>query len=106
MITPENAYYIDCGTDEGIKGIFNRLIQTEESQPNRIMRKRVENFDKSCIRYKIKISAEQTKLTTNSKRRYLVVMHIKGSYDGPKLEILSRTEQATAALKKLKQTYL
>ena len=33
-------------------------------------------------------------------------MHIKVSDDGPTLEILSRTEQETAALKKLKQTYL
>ena len=66
MITPENADYIDFVTDKGMKRIFNRLIQIEESQPNRIMRKRVENFGKSCIRCKIKISAEQTKLTTNS----------------------------------------
>ena len=78
----------------------------------------VESLDKTCTRYKMAISAEKTKLMTNSangvqreikvKRQKLgTVTRFKYlgavvSDDGSKPEVLSRIAQATAALTKLK----
>ena len=78
----------------------------------------VESVDKTCTRYKMEISAEKTKLMTNSAnciRRGIKVKRQKlgtvtsfkylgavVSDDGSKQEVLSRIAQATAALTKLK----
>ena len=78
----------------------------------------VESLDKTCTRYKMEISAEKTKLMTNSTNGIQREIKVKGqklgnvtsfkylgavvSDDGSKPEVLSRTAQATAALKKLK----
>ena len=74
----------------------------------------VESLDKTCTRYKMEISAEKTKLMTNSangiqreikvKRQKLGFKYLGAvvSDDGSKPEVLSRIEQATAALTKLK----
>ena len=78
----------------------------------------VESLDKTCTGYKIEISAEKTKLMTNSANgnpREIKIKRLKlgtitsfkylgtvVSDDGSKTEILSRIEQATAALTKLK----
>ena len=77
----------------------------------------VESLDKTCTRYKMEISAEKTKLMTNSangiqreiikrtevghcnKLQYLGAVVLD---DGSKPEVLSRIAQATAALTKLK----
>ena len=75
----------------------------------------VENFDKTCTRYKMKISAEKTKLMTNSANsiqrerdnrkgqklgtvRSFKYFGALVSDDSPKPEILSRFAQTTAAL--------
>ena len=73
----------------------------------------VDNLDKTCTRYKMEISAERTKLMTNSANG--IQMEIKVgtvtsfkyrraivSDDGLKPEMLSRIAQAIAALTKLK----
>ena len=80
----------------------------------------VERLDKTCTRYKMEISAEKTKLMTNSvtgiqREREIKVKGQKlgtvtsfkylgavVSDDGSKPEVLSRIAQATAALTKLK----
>ena len=82
----------------------------------------VESLDKNCTMYKMKISAEKTKLMTNSangiQREREREIKVKGqklgtvtsfkylgavvSDDGSKPEVLSRIAQATAALTKLK----
>ena len=78
----------------------------------------VESLGKTCTRYKIEISAEKTKLMTNSANCIQREIKVKGqklgtvtnfkylgtvvSDDGSKPEVLSRTAQATAALTKLK----
>ena len=78
----------------------------------------VESLDKTCTRYKIEISAEKTKLMTNSGNGILREIKVKGqvlgtvtnfkylgavvSDHGSKLEVLSRIAEATAALTKLK----
>ena len=78
----------------------------------------VESHDKNCTMYKMKISAEKTKLMPNStngiQREIKVKVQKLGtvtsfkyleavvSDDGSKPEVLSRIEQATAALTKLK----
>ena len=82
----------------------------------------VESLDKTCPRYKMEISAEKTKLMTNSANRiqreikvkrqklgtvtsfkYLgAVVSDNGSKVESKPEVLSRIAQATAALTKLK----
>ena len=78
----------------------------------------VESLDKTCTRYKMEISAEQTKLMTNSANGFQREIKVKRqksgtvtsfkhlgavvSDDGSKPEVLSRIEQATAALTKLK----
>ena len=78
----------------------------------------VESLDKTCTRYKMEISAEKTKLMTNSANGIQREIKIKGqtlgtvtsfkylgavvSDDGFKPEVLSRIAQATAALTKLK----
>ena len=78
----------------------------------------VESLDKTCTRYKIEISAEKTKLMTNSANGIQREIKVKGqklgtvtsfkylgavvSDDGSKPEVLSRIAQATAALTKLK----
>ena len=76
-----------------------------------------ESLDKTCTRYKMDISAEKTKLMTNSTNGIQKVIKVKGqklgtvtsfkylgavvSDDGSKPEFLSRIAQATAALTKL-----
>ena len=78
----------------------------------------VESLDNTCTRYKMEISAEKTKLMTNSANGIQREIKVKGqklgtvttfkylgavvSDDGSKPEILSRIAQATAALTKLK----
>ena len=78
----------------------------------------VESLDKTCTRYKMDISAEKTKLLINSangiQREIKVKVQTLGTVtrfkylgavvldDGSKPEVFSRTEQATAALTKLK----
>ena len=78
----------------------------------------VESLDKTCTRYKMEISAEKTKLMTNSAngiQREIEVKEQKSgtvtsftylgavvSDDGSKPEVLSRVAQAPAALTKLK----
>ena len=77
-----------------------------------------ESFDKTCTRYKMEISAEKTKLITNSANGIQRQIKVKGqtlstvtsfkylgavvSDDGSKPEVLSRIAQATAAITKLK----
>ena len=74
----------------------------------------VESLDKTCTRYKMEISAEKTKLMTNSANGIQREIKVKGQKlgtvsslkylgaivtdDGSKQEILSRIAQATAAL--------
>ena len=78
----------------------------------------VESLDKTCTRYKMEISAEKTKLMTNSVNGIQREIKVKGqrlgsvtsfkylgavvSDDCSKPEVLSRIAQATAALTKLK----
>ena len=78
----------------------------------------IESLDKIYTRYKMEISAEKTKLMTNSASVILKEIKVKGqklgtvtsfkylgavdSDDGSKPEILSRMAQATAGLTKLK----
>ena len=78
----------------------------------------VESLDKTCTRYKMEISAEKTKLMTNSANGIQREIKVKGqklgtvtnfkclgavvSDDGSKPEVLSRIAQATAALTTLK----
>ena len=78
----------------------------------------VESLDKTCIRYKMEISAERTNLISNSASGILREIKVKGqklgtvtsfkyleavvSDDGSKPEVLSRIAQATAALTNLK----
>ena len=78
----------------------------------------VESLDKTCTRYKMEISAEKTKLMTNSANGIQREIKVKGqklgtvtsfkylgavvSDDGSKPEVLSRIAQATATLTKLK----
>ena len=78
----------------------------------------VESLDKTCTRYKMEISAEKTKLMTNSANGIQRDIKVKGqklgtvtsfkylgavvSDDGFKPEVHPRIAQATAALTKLK----
>ena len=78
----------------------------------------VESLDKICTRYKMEISAEKTKLMTNSANGIQREIKVKGEKlgtvtsfkylgavvldDGSIPEVLSRIAQATAALTKLK----
>ena len=80
----------------------------------------VESLNKTCTRYKMEISAEKTKLMTNSANGIQRKIQVKGqklgtvtslkymylgavvSDDGSKLEVPSRIAQATAALTMLK----
>ena len=78
----------------------------------------LENLDKMCTRYKMEISAEKTKLMTNSANGIQRELKVEGqklgtvtsfkylgavvSDDGSKPEVLSRIAQATTALTKLK----
>ena len=77
----------------------------------------IESYDKTCTMYKIEISAEKTKLMTNSANSIQREIKVKGqklgivtsfkylgaivSDEGSKAEVLSRIAQATAALTKL-----
>ena len=81
----------------------------------------VESLDKTCTRYKMEISAEKTKLMTNSANGIQGEIKLKGqklgsvtnfkclgavvSDDGSKPEVLSRIAHATAALTKLKHIW-
>ena len=78
----------------------------------------VESLDKTCTSYKVEISADKTKLMTSSANDIQREIKVKGQRLGTvtnfkylgasvsdvesKPEVLSRTEQATAALTKLK----
>ena len=78
----------------------------------------LESLNKTCTRYKMEISAENTKLMTNSAKGTQREIKVKGqklgtvtsfkhlgavvSYDGSKPEVLSRIAQGTAAFTKLK----
>ena len=66
----------------------------------------VESLDKTCTRYKMEISAEKTKLMTNSANGIQREIKVKGqkldTVTSSKPEVLSRIAQATAALTKLK----
>ena len=78
----------------------------------------VESLDKTCTRYKMEISAEKTKVMTDSANGIQREIKVKGqklgtvtsfkylgavvSDNGSKPEVLSRIEQANAALTKLK----
>ena len=72
----------------------------------------VESLHKTFTRYKMKISAEKTKLMTNSAngikrergkgKRAFMYRGAVVSGDGPKPEVLSRIAQATAAFTQLK----
>ena len=89
-------------------------LAEEEQEPEVL----VESLDKTCRRYKMEISAEKTKLMTNSTNGIQRQIKVKGqklgtvtsfkylgavvSGDGSKPEILSRIAQATAAPTKLK----
>ena len=77
-----------------------------------------ESLDKICTRYKMEISAEKTNLMTNSAKDMKREIKVKGqklgtvtcfkylgavvSDEGSKPKVLSRIDQATAALTKLK----
>ena len=79
----------------------------------------IESLDKTCTSYKMEISAEKTKLMTNSANGIKREIKVKGqklgtvtsfkylgavvSEYGSKPEVLSRIAQATAALTKLKE---
>ena len=81
----------------------------------------IKNLNRTCTKYKMEISAEKTKLMTNSASGIQREIKIKGqmlgtvtsfkylgavvSDDGSKPEILSRIAQATAALTKLKPVW-
>ena len=81
----------------------------------------IESLDKTCIRYKMEISAEKTKLMTNSGNGIQREIKVKGqklgtvtsfkylgavvSDNASKPEVLSRIVQATTALTKLKPTW-
>ena len=85
-------------------------LAEEEQEPEAL----VESLDKTCTRYKMEISAEKTKLMTNSANVIQREIKVKGqklgtvtsfkylgavvSDDGSKPEVLSRIAQATAAL--------
>ena len=86
--------------------------QAEEKQELEAL---AESLDKTCTRYKMEISAEKTRLMTNSANG--ILREIKGriwvlyklhvpqsscSDDGSKPEVLSRIAQPTAAFTKLK----
>ena len=101
----------------GGKNITNQRFADDidalaEKQPE--LEALVESLDKSCTRYKIEISAEKTKLMTNSANGIQREMKVIGqklgtvtsfkylgavvSDDGSKLGVLLRIAQATAAL--------
>ena len=77
----------------------------------------VESLDKTCTRYKMEINAEKTKLMTNSANDIQREIKMKGqklytitsfkyfgavvSDEGSEPEVVSRIDQATAALTKL-----
>ena len=99
----------------GDRNITNLRFADEEEQELHAL---VESLDKTCTRYKMEISAEKTKLITNSANGIQREIKVKGqvlgtvasfkylgavvSDDGSKPEVLSRIEQASAALTKLK----
>ena len=90
------------------------VLAEEEQEPEAL----VESLDKTCTRYLMKISAEKTKLMTNSANGIQREIKVKGqksgtvtsfkylgtvvSDDGSKPEVLSRIAQANAALTKMK----
>ena len=90
-------------------------IDAEEEQEVEVL---IASLDKTCTRYKMEISAEKTKLMTNSANGIQREIKVKGqkldivtsfkylgavvSDDGSKPVVLSRIAQATAALTKLK----
>ena len=84
----------------GCQPVSSRLISI------RLREAQVESFDKTGTRYKMEISAEKTKLMTNSANvghcNKLQNLGAVVSDDGSTPEVLSRIAQATAALTKLK----
>ena len=101
----------------GRRPITNLLVLGEEEQELEAL---VESLDKTCTKYKMEISAEKTKLMTNSaKGIQREVKVVKGQKlgtvtsfkylgtifsidEGSKPEVLLRIAQATAALTQLK----
>ena len=109
-ITEVEITRVDC--------ITNLRFADEIAEEEQELEALVESLDKTCTRYKMEISAEKTKLMTNSANGIQREIKVKGqklgtvtsfkylgavvSDDGSKPEILSRIAQATAALTKLK----
>ena len=97
--------------------VINVLAEEEQE-----LKALVESLDKTCTRYKIEIVAEKTKLMTNSANGIQREIKVKGqklgtvtsfkyleavvSDDGSKPVVLSRVEQATAALTKLEPIWI
>ena len=93
--------------------VINSLAEEEQE-----LEDLAESLDKTCTRYKIETRAENTRLMTNSANDIQREIKVKGqtldtvtsfkclgtmvSEDGPKPEVLSRIEQATAAFTKQK----
>ena len=94
------------------------LISHSSKEEEQELEALVESLDKTCTSYKMEISAEKTKLMTNSANCIKREIKVKGQKlgtvtsfkylgavvtdDGSKPEVLSRIAQATAALTKLK----
>ena len=119
-----------CRLKYCFKGPLNSTINQPNSQKSaRDMTKQeeqelevlVESLDKNCTCYKMEISAKRTKLMKNSTNGIQREIKVKGqklgtvtnfkylgaivSGEGSKPEVLSRIEQATAALTKLKPVW-
>ena len=103
----------DGNVSIGGRNITNLRLAEEEQELEAL----AESLDKTCTIYKMEISAEKTKLMTNSANGIQREIKVKGqklgtvtsfkyfgavSDDGSKPEVLSRIAQATAALTKLK----
>ena len=101
--------------------IFNQIFADDIdvlAKEEQVLEALVESLDKTVTRYEMEISAEKTKLMTNSANGIQREIKVKGqksgtvtnfkycgavvSDDGSKPEVLSRIAQATAALTKLK----
>ena len=110
-------YNISANLARTIEQLYDKAASAVQMNGS-IVEALVESLDKTCIRYKMVISAEKTKLITNSANGIQRKIKVKGqklgtatsfkylgvvvSDDGSKPEVLSRSAQATAALTKLK----
>ena len=114
---------------DGMVGIGRRTITNLRfaddidalAEEERELEALIESLDKACTRYKIEISAEKTKLMTNSANGIQREIKVKGQKlgtvtsfkyigaivadEGSKPEVLASIAQATAALTKLKQIW-